>query len=100
LLKCQGIQSTELKKVSKPKGPSEDASIPLGREKKAIMGGRGERDLDGRGEGKEKGEYDQVLGGQEQERSPEGQQKEWKYATSRGGRWEEGPSRICQRPGR
>jgi hypothetical protein len=32
------IQSTELKKVNKPKGPSEDAIIPLGREKKAIMG--------------------------------------------------------------
>ena len=37
------MQSTELKKFNKPKkGPSEDASIPLGREKKAIMGGRGE----------------------------------------------------------
>jgi hypothetical protein len=34
------IQSTELKKVNKKKGPSEVASIPLGREKKAIMGGR------------------------------------------------------------
>ena len=29
------MQSTELKKVNKPKGPSEDASITLGREKKA-----------------------------------------------------------------
>ena len=28
------IQSTELKKVNKPKGPSENASITLGREKK------------------------------------------------------------------
>ena len=36
------IQSTELKKVNKPKGPSEDASIPLGWEKKAITGGRRE----------------------------------------------------------
>jgi hypothetical protein len=34
-----GIQSTELKKANKLKGPSEDASIPLGREKKAITGG-------------------------------------------------------------
>jgi hypothetical protein len=32
------IQSTELKKV---KGSSEDDSIPLGREKKGIMGYRG-----------------------------------------------------------
>ena len=39
------IQSTELKKVNKQKGPSEEASVPLGREKKAITreeGGRGE----------------------------------------------------------
>ena len=33
------IQSTELKKVNKPKGPSEDYSNPLGREKKAIRNG-------------------------------------------------------------
>ena len=33
------IQSTDLKNVSKPKGPSKDASIPLVREKKAIMAG-------------------------------------------------------------
>jgi hypothetical protein len=33
------IQSTELKKVYKLKGPREDASIPLGRERKAITGG-------------------------------------------------------------
>jgi hypothetical protein len=30
------IQSTELKKVNKLKGPSEDSSVPLGREKKAT----------------------------------------------------------------
>jgi len=33
------IQSTELRKVNKLRGPN--ASIPLGREKKAITGGRG-----------------------------------------------------------
>ena len=33
------IQSTELKKVNKPKGPSEAALIPLGK-KKAITRGR------------------------------------------------------------
>ena len=32
-------QSTELK-INMSKGPSEDTSIPLGREKKTIMGGR------------------------------------------------------------
>ena len=35
------IQPTELKKVNKLKGPSEDASVPLGREKKAITIGEG-----------------------------------------------------------
>ena len=32
------IQSTELKKSHKLRGPSEDASITFGREKKAIVG--------------------------------------------------------------
>jgi hypothetical protein len=51
------IQSTELKKVNKPKGPSENTSIPLGREKKAIMVGRGrERSGWKRGQGGEKGD--------------------------------------------
>jgi hypothetical protein len=34
------IQFTELKKFNKLKGKSEDASVPLGREKKAITSGR------------------------------------------------------------
>jgi hypothetical protein len=37
------IQSAELKKFNKPKGPSEDSSIPLGRKKKAIILGRGRK---------------------------------------------------------
>jgi hypothetical protein len=50
------VQFTELKKVNKPKGPSEDASIPLGRVNKVIMRGgggcaEGGRKLGGRGEG-------------------------------------------------
>jgi hypothetical protein len=52
------IQSTELKKINKQKGPSEGASISLGREKEIIMGGRGKE-----GSGKEWGmgrEHDQV----------------------------------------
>jgi hypothetical protein len=40
--------ATELKKVNKLKGPSEDASIPLGREKKAITSGEDGRDLEGK----------------------------------------------------
>ena len=35
------IQSTKLKKINKLKGPSEDTSIPLGREKKEITSGEG-----------------------------------------------------------
>ena len=46
------IQSTELKKVNKLKCPSEDASVPLGREKKAITSGEGGRDLGGKGRGR------------------------------------------------
>ena len=36
------IQATKLKKVNKLKGPCEDASVPLGREKKATTRGEGE----------------------------------------------------------
>ena len=39
------IQSTELKNLNKLKCPSEDASVPLGKEKKAITNGEGGRDL-------------------------------------------------------
>jgi hypothetical protein len=35
------IQSTELKKVNKPKCSIEDVSVPLGKEKKAIKSGEG-----------------------------------------------------------
>jgi hypothetical protein len=35
------IQFTELKKLNKLKCPSEDASVPLGRENKAITSGEG-----------------------------------------------------------
>jgi hypothetical protein len=43
----------------------------------------------GEGRARDKGEYDQVWG-REQERSHEGQQIEWKYATSGGAMWEVG----------
>jgi hypothetical protein len=38
------IKSTELRKVNKLKCPSEDSSVPLGREKKAITSGEGGRE--------------------------------------------------------
>jgi hypothetical protein len=49
------IQFTELKKLNKLKCPSEDASVPLGREKKVITSREGKKDLRGKvdeGEGK------------------------------------------------
>ena len=39
------------KKVNKLKCPSEDASVPLGREKKAITSGEGGRNLGGKIDG-------------------------------------------------
>jgi hypothetical protein len=36
------IQSTDFRKLNKPKGSSEEDSIPLRREKKAIIGGERE----------------------------------------------------------
>jgi hypothetical protein len=59
------IQSTELKKVNKLKSSSKDASVPLGREKKAITSGEGGRDLGGKvdgGRNERGGEPDLVLG--------------------------------------
>jgi hypothetical protein len=56
------MQSTELKKFNKLKGPSENASIPLGREKKAITRGKTGTWM-GKGTGRRRGEHDQVLGG-------------------------------------
>jgi hypothetical protein len=44
------IQPTELKKVTKLKCPSEDTSVPLGREKKAITSGEGPERESGWGE--------------------------------------------------
>jgi hypothetical protein len=37
--KIPKIQFTELKKVNKLKGPSEDSSVPIRRKKKAITSG-------------------------------------------------------------
>jgi hypothetical protein len=53
------MQSTELKNINKLKGPSEDASVPFGREKKAITSREEGRDLGrkvvGEGSGGERG---------------------------------------------
>jgi hypothetical protein len=50
------IQSTEFIKINKLKDPSEDTSIPLGSEKKAITSADGGRDLGGKGDGDGSGE--------------------------------------------
>jgi hypothetical protein len=67
------------------KGSSEDASIPFGRDKKKITVGRG-RGVNGwrRGHGRKKKIMIRYGGGQE--RIPESQQSDWKYATLGGSR--------------
>ena len=51
------------KKVNKLKCPSEDASVSLGREKKATTSGEGGRDLGGKVDGgRGRGEPELVLG--------------------------------------
>ena len=59
------IQFTELKKVNKLKGPSEEASVPLGREKKTITRGEGGRTQEGKwirwGAGRGELDHDLVL---------------------------------------
>jgi hypothetical protein len=42
------MQSTELLKLNKLKCPSEDTSVPLGREKKGITNGEGGKDMGGK----------------------------------------------------
>ena len=39
------IQLTDLKKLNKKEGPSEDASIPPIRKIKIIMGGKGRKEM-------------------------------------------------------
>jgi hypothetical protein len=51
------MKSTELNKGNKMKSPSDNASIPLGREKKAITGGEQEESvLSGKGNKKQERE--------------------------------------------
>ena len=45
------VQSTELKKLNKLKCPSEEASVPFGREMKVITSGEGGRNLRGKVDG-------------------------------------------------
>ena len=45
------IQSTGFKRLNKLKCPSEDASVPLGREKKAITSGEGRKELEAKVDG-------------------------------------------------
>jgi hypothetical protein len=57
------IQSTELEKVNKLKGLSENASVSLGREKKAITRERERGTWVGKRTGQARGEHDLVLSG-------------------------------------
>jgi hypothetical protein len=81
--------------------PSEDSLGPLGRKKKTITSGEGGKDLGGKMDaGLGWGEGNLIwYWVREKDRSPEGQQKEWKQAIS-GGRRLGGRSRMHQRPER
>ena len=48
LYRIHKTQSTEFKRLNKLKCPNEDTSVPLGREKKAITSGEGQRDFGGK----------------------------------------------------
>ena len=77
------IQSTELKKVNKQKGPSGILQSHLGGRRKQSWS-RGQRgDMCGREECEGKGGTESGMRAR-QERRPEGHQNEWKYATSGG----------------
>jgi hypothetical protein len=89
--KIPRIQSTDFKKVNKQKGPSEDASLLLGRKKKAEDRGREGPGWETEGEGGTGPSMAMGGWGKRQERSPEGQQKEWKYATLGDEKLEGGP---------
>jgi hypothetical protein len=65
--------------------PSEDASIPFGRKKKIIKGGR-VREVVRTWRGK--GNMTRYEGVGRQKRNPEGHQKKWNYAVLGVGRWE------------
>ena len=91
------IQSRELRTVNKLKGPSEDTSVPLGREKKATNHKGGGKEGPVREKRGGRGEHDVLLG--RRKREPKSQQKELKQETS-GDRRLGRPSRIHQRPGR
>jgi len=75
------IQFTDYMKLNKKKGSSVEAPIPLRKWKKRIMGGRG-REEPGweRGENKGRFRYER-----RQERIPESQENEHKYALVWGG---------------
>jgi hypothetical protein len=49
---------TEFKKLNKLKGPSEDTSVPLGREKKVVTSGEEGREGPWRERGQGRGEWE------------------------------------------
>ena len=57
-----GYNPQNSRRLINPRVQSEDASIPLGRKKKAILGGRGREGPGWEVTGRGKGEYDLVLG--------------------------------------
>jgi hypothetical protein len=78
------LHPTDPKKLNKKDRPSENASIPLRRENKVIVGGRGMERHECEGAGS-RGTGSGV--GRKQKKSPEDQENEWKYAAARDEGW-------------
>ena len=68
------IQLKDLMKLNKKKVQSADASNPLRRGNKIIIGGRGMEGAGGRGKGKENGVKKKTMYGTRQKRSPKSQE--------------------------
>jgi hypothetical protein len=92
------VQPTVLKKVNKLKDPSEYASVPLGREKKATTSGE-EGPWRKREWGVLKGEHSWILDGEKELKFLRDSRKNVNMQPWEVGGWG-GPSRMYQRPGR
>jgi hypothetical protein len=79
------IHPTDLKKLKKKKGPSEDAWITL-RRRKIVIRGRGRKET-GWKRGRRKEYGDRIRYAEKQENIPEGQENLWKSLAAEGRGW-------------
>jgi hypothetical protein len=99
--KIQNTQHTvpRTKKVNKLKGTSEDASVPLGREKEAITSGEGGRVLGGKGDGLWERVIQSGIGWGKRSEALRASRKKGNRQPWEVGGWQE-PSRLYKKPGR